>query len=127
MEFDDLLTQDAHDEGAECQIIHPIDGPTDFYIKVMGVDSRAYQVEQRKLRNAAIKAISKKEAISEEEEISSEIESLVAITIGWRGIESNGADKPFTKEACKELYTKSAGIFNQVDRFVSDRTNFIKG
>jgi hypothetical protein len=128
MEFNDLLTQDAHEEGAECNIIDPSTGkPTDFFIKVLGVDSLEFQKAQRKLRNQAVQAYSDKKAITEEQEIESEIKHLVSVTIGWRGLESEGKEKKFSSEACKELYTKSPGLRSQVDRFVSDRTNFTKG
>ncbi|MFW0776360.1 MAG: hypothetical protein ACN2B6_01390 [Rickettsiales bacterium] len=128
MEFNDLLTQDLHEEGAEVEIISPATGEkTGFFIKVMGMDSLEFQKAQKKLRNQAIKALQEKTSITEEDEIESEINQLVAITVGWKGIEVDGKDKPFTKEACKQLYTKSPGIRQQVDRFVGDRLNFTKG
>lgn len=128
MELDDLLTQDAHEEGAECQIISPVDNkPTDFYIKVLGTDSIGFQKAQRKIRNNAIKALSEKKEISIEDEIDQEIEHLASITIGWRGLTVDEKEKPFTKEHCKNLYTKAPHIRSQVDRFISDLTNFTKG
>lgn len=128
MELNDLLTQDAHEEGAECRILSPIDNkPTDFYIKVLGVDSMAFQKAQRKLRNDAVKALSEDREIGVEEEIRLEIENLAAITIGWRGLEVDGKDKPFTLENCIDIYTRAPNIRSQVDRFVSNRANFTKG
>lgn len=128
MEFNDLLTKEAHEEGAECNILNPSDGkPTDFFIKVLGVDSLEFQKAQRKARNQAVKTLSEKKPITEEDEIESEIDHLVAVTVGWRGLEVDGKEKAFTKEHCKDLYTRSPGLRNQVDRFVSDRTNFTRG
>ena len=128
MEFNDLLTQEAHEEGAELEIYNPETGKkTGFFITVMGADSLAFQKEQKKLRNKAILAYSKDKEPDYEEEIKDEIRHLANITLDWRGIESNGKPKPFTKEHCIELYTKSPGVRQQVDRFVSDRANFTKG
>lgn len=128
MEFNDLLTQEAHEEGAEVEIINPETGEqTGFFITVMGADSLEFQKAQKKLRNQAIRAYADKKEIDEADEIKAEIEHLANITMDWRGIETNGEPKPFTKEGCIELYTKSPGVRNQVDRFVSDRANFTKG
>lgn len=128
MEFTDLLTQDAHEEGAEVEILHPSTRKgTGFYIKVLGVDSLEFQKAERNIRNQTIKVLSEKKELTAESQIESEIDHLVAITVGWRGIEFEGKAKDFTKKACKELYTKSPGVRQQVDRFVSDRANFIKG
>ena len=128
MEFNDLLTKEAHEEGAEVQINDPITGePTDLYIKVLGVDSMAFQKSQRLLKNKAVEAYSKDQKIDEGQEIESEIDELVALTIGWRGLESKGKEKKFTPEACKTLYTNGPGVRNQVDRFISNRANFTKG
>lgn len=128
MEFNDLLTKAAHEDGAEVSILNPSTGEdTGFKIRVLGVDSTAFQKAQRKIRMQAIKALTDKKEITIEDEIASEIDHLVSITIGWSGIEHEGKSKPFSVDACRQLYTDSPGLRQQVDRFVSDRRNFIKG
>jgi hypothetical protein len=128
MEFNDLLTSEAHEEGAEINIVNPVTGkPTDAYIKVMGIDSVAFQSSQRKKRNKMIAMLSEKKALDETYEIDSDISALASITIGWRGIEQNGEAMKFTPKACEELYRKSPGLRQQVDAFVGDRRNFTKG
>ena len=49
MDVKNLYTLEAHEDGAEIQIKSPADNePTDFYIKVKGVDSKAYREAVRK-------------------------------------------------------------------------------
>ena len=129
MNFDDLLTQEAHEDGAEMNVLNPRDGEaTDFFITIMGADSRAFQRAQKKLRNEAVAILSAGKKISEDDELNQDIDHMVAVTIGWRGLEDEkGKDQAFTRESAKELYQKSPSVRYQVERFVSDRRNFIKG
>ena len=118
MNFDELLTQDAHEEGAEVQIVNPNTGQkTDVFIKVLGPDSRAFRVA---MKSAIRKLISKS---SDEDEVQNEIEQIASVTIGWRGITKDGKELEFTKKACKQLYAKSPRVLDQVNRFIGDYKN----
>jgi len=124
MEYNSLLTQDAHESGAEINIINPVTGePTDFFITVMGVDSKEWRMSVKKVTRAYFSD----GIMTEEKEIDSEVDQLVSITKDWRGINRNGEELKFSKEECRQLYTKSPGVLQQVDRFVADRRNFTKG
>lgn len=125
MDIDDLMTRDAHESGAELRIVNPKTGKkTDIYIKLMGVDSRAF----RKAQKAAIrKVIAAKGNLNEDEFLDEDIEQLVAITIGWRGAKRNGKEFEFNEANCRELYSQSPAIADQVDRFIGNRANFTKG
>lgn len=128
MDFDSLLTTDAHDEGAEVNILNPITGEeTDVFIKVLGIDSIEFQRASRRQRNKMYSRLSSKKALDEADDIAEEIEQLAAITVGWRGITKAGKPVKFSAGKCVELYTKSPGLRQQVDRFVGDRRNFTKG
>ena len=128
MDFDSLLTKEAHEEGAEILISNPVTGKTtDLYIKVLGSDSLVWQKSIKRGRNKLISKLSENKEISEQDEIDAEIDQLVAVTVDWRGIEREGVPVKFTAKDCKKLYTSSPGVRQQVDKFVSDRTNFIKG
>ena len=117
MDINTLYTVDAHEEGAEIRIVSPLDGKeTDFYISVQGIDSRAYRT--------AVKAYHRK-LLSEEE--GGEIDLLIAITKGWRGLSDNKKEVKFSASVARAVYENAPDVAVQVDRFVSKRTNFIKG
>jgi hypothetical protein len=127
MNFDDLLTQDAHEAGAEINILNPNTGePTDVFIKVLGIDSIAWRSA---MKTAIRKMISAKKSddLTESDLIDEDVEKLVAITVGWRGLTKNGEPLEFSKKACRELYKKSPRIMDQIDRFIGDHRNFTKG
>ena len=117
MDINTLYTVDAHEEGAEIRIVSPLDGKeTDFYITLQGIDSKTYRT--------AVRAYHRK-LIAEEE--GGEVDLLVAITKGWRGLKNNGKDVVFASEAAHDLYVNAPSVTSQIDQFVADRTNFIKG
>lgn len=121
MNFDDLLTQEAHEEGAEINILNPNTGEkTDVFIKVLGPDSKAWR--------ASMKGAWRKIVASSKDEdlIEDDIERLASVTIGWRGLTKDGKELEFSKKACKDLYRKSPRVFDQVDRFIGDYKNFTK-
>ena len=86
MDINNLYTVEAHEEGAEIRIVSPLDGKkTDFYISVQGVDSKAYRT--------AVKAYHRK-LLNDEE--GGEIELIVAITKGWRGLVDGDKEVEFS-------------------------------
>ena len=88
MDIKNLYTVEKHEDGAELRIVSPIDDElTDFYIKVQGIDSKAYRT--------AVRAYHRK-LLAEEE--GGEAELLAAVTIGWRGLNDGKAEVEFTKE-----------------------------
>mgnify|MGYP006886203665 FL=1 len=117
MDINQIYTVDAHEEGAEIRIVSPLDGKeTNFYISVQGIDSRAYRT--------AVKAYHRK-LLNEEE--GGEIDLLIAITKGWRGLSDNKKEVKFSASVARAVYENAPDVAVQVDRFVAKRTNFIKG
>ena len=117
MDINTLYTADAHEEGAEIQIVSPLDGEkTDFYITLQGIDSKTYR--------KAVRAYHRK-LIAEEE--GGEIDLLVAITKSWRGLNDGKKDIEFTPEMARDVYVNAPSVSTQIDAFVADRKNFIKG
>lgn len=117
MDLKQLYTVDAHDEGIEICIKSPLDGKdTDFYITVMGVDSKAYR--------DAVKGYHRKLLNKEE---GGDIDLLVAVTKSWKGLQDKGKEVKFTPEIAADLYRQSPNIAYQIDNVVADRKNFIKG
>jgi len=116
MDINTLYTAEAHEEGAEIRIVSPLDGKeTDFYVTLQGIDSKTYK--------KAVRAYHRK-LIAEED--GGEIDLIVAITKGWRGLKSGKEEIIFSPEAARDLYVNAPNVTTQIDQFVADRTNFIK-
>lgn len=117
MDIKNLYTAVPHEEGAEIQITNPLDGkPTDFYIHVKGIDSKSYREAVKKYH---------RKLINNEE--GGDIDLLVSLTAGWKGLKSGKEEVEFTPQTAHDLYTNSPGICSQIDKFVADRKNFMKG
>ena len=136
MDLSELMTAEAHEEGAEVNIISPVTGKaSDVFIKVLGPDSKAYRVESKRNMSKAVAEYRKLKGDAKEldfdvmsgQEIEGEISRLIAVTIGWRGICDNGEPVPFTKEMCEKLYRSAPHVVIQVSNFLADYTNFTKG
>ena len=117
MELNSLYTLEEHESGAEVQIRDPAtDELTDFFITVQGVDSRAYRTALRAFHRSIL-----------DNKDGGEIELLAAVTIGWRGLEKNGKEVKFSQKAAKDLYQNAPAVAQQLDQFIANRKNFIKG
>tara|TARA_R110000737_G_scaffold245703_1_gene256268 strand:- start:397 stop:750 length:354 start_codon:yes stop_codon:yes gene_type:complete len=117
MDLKQLYTADAHNEGIEICIKSPLDGKeTDFYVTVMGVDSKAYR--------EAVRAYHRKLLNKEE---GGDIDLLVSVTKSWRGLQDQGKDVKFSPKVAAKLYNQSPNVASQLDAAVADRKNFIKG
>ena len=117
MDLKALYTVEAHESGSEIQVISPLSGEkTDFHITVMGPDSKQYRAAVRAFHTALI-----------EKADGGEIDMLVAITKGWRGLSNGKKQVEFSSGAAKELYENSPFVAEQVDRFIADRKNFTPG
>lgn len=109
---------------ADCVIRNPVTGEkTDIVITVHGIDSPVF----RAVTTAAARDIMKQKAAGKEPEdsIVQDVERLADLTTGWTGIEENGKPFNFSRTAAIELYTKSAEIRRQVDRFIFSVSNFL--
>ena len=135
MKFNDLLTQDLHDQGAELNVINPETGePSDSFITVVGVDSKLWQKMQksamRKILEARDLAVKdgKEFIIDEDMTDVGEVDRLAGATTGWRGFQDEDDNEmPFTPENCKLLYSQAPNIRGQVNVFIGNRLNFMKG
>jgi len=115
MNFEDLLTADAHEDGAEMEVLHPATGEkTGVFLMIRGVDSKSF-------RKASADFNRKKAKGDDHDSLAMDL--TVAITAGWRGIKN----MEFSPDAARKLYTDSPAIRNQVDSFFTVRRNFMKG
>ncbi len=128
MDIKELMTAESHEDGAECNIMHPSTGkPTDIFITVMGPDSKEFRNQQSILNRMYVNARKDGKDVDADHVAMLTRKMVASITIGWRGVTDGGVDVPFSKEKCEELYAGSPFLFNQVDRFIVDYANFIKG
>ena len=119
MKITELFTVEAHDKGAEMEIVNPNTGkPSGVFLTLAGMDSKAYADAEKSERNAEIKR-SRWEPRSAEEDDDAKIARIVACTIGWRG-----TDEPFSREAVENLYRNSPPVMRQAFIFIHGPENF---
>jgi len=124
MNFNDLMTAPAHEAGAEFRLNNPTTGkPTDAYIKVRGIDSPQMVKSFRALQRKIVEAVK-----NGDDTDGFQNEYISGSVIGWRGITGDdGNDWEYSEERAKQLVDSSPAVANQIDKFVSNRANFMKG
>lgn len=130
MDISELYTADAHNDGAEMRVKSPLSGElTECYITVSGLDSKAFRSAEMKGKRKVLAAYRDAVAEDNHENLEREViaETLADATIGWRGFTSNGKELKFSRKSIYELYLNSPNISDQVDTFIANRKNFIKG
>lgn len=125
MDISTLSTSALSNDGAELEIRHPQTGQsTGIVIVLRGRDSKVY----RKLTNE-FRAKAMREKINDPVEAAETkaIDSRVACTVTWRGMEKDGKEWEFSAERARELYTDEgyAWLVDQIDTFIQDRANFL--
>ena len=53
-----------------------------------------------------------------------DIDALVDVTLGWRGLADNGKEVKFTAKKAKQLYEQAPDVVKQLLSFVSNNENF---
>ena len=141
-EFDlgSLDTVAASDEGAELQLVHFITGKKlPVYITLLGKHSTVFReimadrVNQRIAKEAVAAQRGKEvDRPTAEEAEERAVELLAACTTGWRTADKpvvmlKGEELKFNGENAKKLYREMLWVREQVDKFIGDLENFIKG
>lgn len=128
MAFDVSGFKNGQMDRADVTIVHPVTGEsTDMVITVMSMDSDEYRQIQLRLQNEQIKYARKNRGKTTAERIQQEaLDLLVAVTVGWKGIEKDGAPYPFTPDNARWLYASLPFVKEQVDEFIGERRNFIR-
>ncbi len=132
----DLSTLDvvsASNQGATLELIHPVteekivdDDGNVMSITVLGTDSQTYR-DILKARTRQRLNQKKQSKIDLDEAEHKGLELLARCTMGWANIYDEGEKVPFSFEAALNLYKKYPWIKEQVDNFMADRSNFLKG
>ena len=128
----DLAELDAPDARADMEVRHPATNEPlltadkqPVTISLLGVDSDVFRAGERKLANRRLKQGQKAKVTAEGVEAQA-IGLLADCTVGWSGIEFEGAVLSFTRENAVMLYTRLRWLREQVDEFIGDRANFLK-
>lgn len=116
-------------DSAELAIADPITGePTGFVLTIANPYSAAAKGVQRKMFDRALaegqKGRKVKRTFEDVERFG--VDSLVAITLGWKGLHSDGQEIPYSVEAARSLYeTEALGwLRDEVQAFYEDRNSF---
>lgn len=131
--FDSLAIE--ADKPSRMIIIHPSTreplGEEDdiAYIDLYSLDSDVARKYNRAMNTRRLQQRKIRRPTPEEFEENA-VDLLVALTAGWKLKDLEGVDLaiPFSSEDAKELYSNTATtwIREQVDEFISDRSNFMK-
>lgn len=120
----------ACDEGATLTLEHPTTGePLDATIVLYGPDSQVVaklRREQSDRTLARVRRSGSKRVTAAELELEA-CQFLATATKSWSGVEEHGQAVPFSYENAVRIYREHRWVREQVDRFVGDRGNFIKG
>jgi hypothetical protein len=94
-------------------------------IELLSGDDERLRAYDRQAQNRRLKNISKLRLSAEELEEEA-ILKLANATAGWNSFENEDGPIPCTIENAAKLYREHHFLFEQVDQFVGDRTNFLQ-
>lgn len=127
MDFARLDTLTKANEGAEIELLHPVDrSPIGVTVRILGSDSDVYRDMERKHADKRIRNFERgKMRLSPEEVESESLEMLLACLIGWEGVEEHGETVPFTAENARRFMERYRWMREQIASAIGDRRNFI--
>ena len=132
MDLSQLDTAAGAEAGFALTLTHPVTkAPLDITITVRGEDAAGYQeaVQQLLKQRDELLARTKEKDLTREQKEQMTVELLAAATIGWQGVEWNGAPYAFSPENARRLYGHPGfkWLRQQVDAAIADRANFLPG
>lgn len=129
-----LQAKEKAGKGAPLTLCHPISGEKlqdkdgkPVTITLLGSDSDEYQKQDRANNKARLaKAQRSRRFIPTPEELEADnVALLAAVTTGWSGIVVNGEAPECNTTQAAKLYKEQLWVREQVNEFVSDRSNFL--
>lgn len=117
------------EEGAELEVLDPVTGESvGVFITLAGADSSVHRktmamIAKRRINGA--KGFRNKGYDPEKFEAES-IEVLAACTLAWKGVVVDGSSLPCSRDNAVRLYTRFPWLREQVEQFVSDRTEYLQ-
>ena len=117
------------EEGAELEVLDPVTGEAvGAYITLAGADSVVHRqavanISKRRFNNQ--KGFRNKGFDPERMEAES-IEILAACTLSWKGVTLEGAALPCSRDNAIKMYTRFPWLREQVEAFISDRSEYLQ-
>ena len=128
----DFATRDVAakaEVGAELEVLDPITSePVGAYITLAGADSTIHRkaaANVSKRRFNSQKGFRSKSFDVEKMEAES-IEILAACTLSWKGVTLEGAALPCSRDNAIKMYTRFPWLREQVEAFISDRSEYLQ-
>jgi hypothetical protein len=135
MDLSTLSTRESAERGVKMEVTHPITGEPvcqdngePVTITLAGADSDRYKRIQRFNLNRRLQKSGKRGSVTlTAEELDAErLEIAVACTLGWDGVIFQGQPAECNAVVARQLYSEVTWLREQVDDFITDRTNFLK-
>lgn len=124
MQSKHFASKDDAERGYEFQVFSDVGEPIDWFITVIGADSRAYKaLENQQRQQTTDRFLRTRGAPLKPEEADRQALTLtVSATTTWRG-----ADAPaeFSPDNAKQAYIDFPGVREQADRAINNRGNFL--
>ncbi len=131
MNLSSLNLQGAADAGVEIQLRHPVSGvPLDAFVTIRGRDSAVCQAKIAELARRRLEQQAQGVPIDQVTRAQSEvIETLAALTVGWRGLEVGTDPLTFSEAAAAKLYADRglSWIREQIEAAIDRRALFLPG
>ena len=122
-------TKTKANAGIEVELLDEATGAkSGAFVTVLGTDSDVFRnaaAEQGRARQERAR-LSPGKAFTPREQDLEAAELLAACTTGWRGLEDEGVEIPFTKERAQKYYADLPTLREQVSQAVGSRTLFLK-
>ena len=124
----------AKEDGEWLEVLHPVTGQVirdsedvALQICLLGKDSKQYRKAQRSITERRMKSRSKASRMNAEAIEIEAIDVLVACVTDWKGLGSDGVELVCNPANARKVFTEHLWLREQVDEFVDDRGNFMKG
>lgn len=124
MELADFHTAESHQTGSEIRVRKPDGSYSDCYITVVGIDSPQWREIVKNRNRSDLRKVIESDEKSEADE---KAEDLAKASLNWRGFTDQGQEIEFSQDKAEQLYSAAPYIADQVDMFIANRVNFIKG
>ena len=132
----------AANQGVVMPVLHPVDrvpiknGETAITITLLGKDSDAFVAAERAARNRQVENLKDRVKYSAAEDDRQAAETLAGCIVTWDGIPTcwveGGEDETpiaFSREAAVKMMLNPgvSWLFTAIDKYVGDRSHFLKG
>ncbi|MEG1610804.1 MAG: hypothetical protein RR317_06440, partial [Bilophila sp.] len=112
------------EEGVEMDVLDPsTNESTGAFITLAGTDSDPHRRASAMIAKRRAKGGFRAKTFDPDKFLAENIELLAACTLSWRGVVLSGETLPCTKSSAITLYTRFPWLREQVEAFISERTN----